>query len=104
LLISFLYYFNISIGNYLLLQDSEILCWDIRNLGQIMQVINRDVTTNQRIYFDITQDCRKLVTGNDNGKVAIFDISSEEIEDHSLQPINCFDAHNDCVNGVRYLN
>jgi len=37
------------------LQDHEILCWDMRNPGQILFSLYRKVTTNQRMYFDITR-------------------------------------------------
>jgi len=29
-----------------------ILCWDIRNLGELLCTYRRNVDTNQRIYFD----------------------------------------------------
>lgn len=35
------------------LQDPEILCWDMRNPGDILYTLQRKVTTNQRIYFDM---------------------------------------------------
>ncbi|KAK3602482.1 hypothetical protein CHS0354_022348 [Potamilus streckersoni] len=33
-------------------KDSEILCWDMRNPGQILFTALRQVESNQRIYFD----------------------------------------------------
>ncbi len=94
--------FYYSFKHNLYIKDSEILCWDIRNIGQILHVINREVATNQRIYFDLSPDCKYLATGNDNGFISVYDISSEVISDDILKPINSFKAHNDCVNGVRY--
>ena len=29
-----------------------ILCWDIRNFGELLYTYQRHVNTNQRIYFD----------------------------------------------------
>ncbi|CAG2103388.1 unnamed protein product, partial [Medioppia subpectinata] len=81
-------------------KDSEILCWDLRNIGNVLSVINREVNTNQRIYFDLTLDSKYLVTGSDTGFVAIYDISSESSDENVMKPINTFVAHNDCVNGI----
>ena len=33
-------------------QDGMILCWDVRNLGELLCTYHRQVKTNQRIYFD----------------------------------------------------
>lgn len=34
-------------------QDAELLCWDLRQLGHPLWSLSREVTTNQRIYFDL---------------------------------------------------
>lgn len=44
-------------------KDSEILCWDLRNLGQVLWVAQRPHTTNQRIYMDISPDNNHLLSG-----------------------------------------
>lgn len=44
-------------------KDNEILCWDLRNTTDVLFTLNRVVTTNQRIYFDITQDGKYLISG-----------------------------------------
>lgn len=44
-------------------KDSEIICWDMRNPGTVLFSVQRNVTTNQRMYFDITPDSRHLVSG-----------------------------------------
>lgn len=36
-------------------QESEILCWDLRDPGQVLFSMHRNVNTNQRIYFDLDQ-------------------------------------------------
>ncbi|XP_046667946.1 telomerase Cajal body protein 1-like isoform X2 [Homalodisca vitripennis] len=41
-------------------KDSEIMSWDLRNLGQILRVMKRPHTTNQRIYMDLSTDGRYL--------------------------------------------
>ncbi|KAG9469512.1 hypothetical protein GDO78_020347, partial [Eleutherodactylus coqui] len=34
-------------------KDPEILCWDVRHPGKVLTSLRRDVTTNQRMYFDM---------------------------------------------------
>ena len=34
-------------------QDNEIICWDMRYPGAILNKLLRSVNTNQRMYFDI---------------------------------------------------
>lgn len=43
--------------------DNDIVCWDLRNVGEILYSVERIVTTNQRIYFDISSDGKYLVSG-----------------------------------------
>lgn len=43
--------------------DNEIICWDIRNLGEVLMSLKRVVSTNQRIYFDLSKDDKYLMTG-----------------------------------------
>ncbi|XP_054161112.1 telomerase Cajal body protein 1-like [Oppia nitens] len=83
-------------------KDSEILCWDIRNVGQVLSVITRSVNTNQRVYFDLSCDSKYLATGSDNGMVYIYDTKSDDINDDILKSCNSFEAHNDCANGVAF--
>lgn len=45
-------------------KDSEILCWDLRNLGHTLWVARRPHTTNQRLYMDLSSDERYLLAGN----------------------------------------
>ncbi|XP_051851754.1 telomerase Cajal body protein 1 isoform X2 [Antechinus flavipes] len=34
-------------------KDDELLCWDLRQPGHLLLSLNREVSTNQRIYFDL---------------------------------------------------
>lgn len=84
-------------------KDSEVICWDIRNPGTVLFSVQRNVTTNQRMYFDITPDSRYLVSGNTNGNVSVWDMlhfSKINTEEPVLSPYTTFRAHNDCVNGI----
>ena len=45
-------------------QDPRILCWDVRNSGQVLYAMHRSSgTTNQRLDFDIEPCGRHLATG-----------------------------------------
>jgi len=43
--------------------DNDIVCWDLRNVGQTLYSVERKITTNQRVYFDISSDGKYLVSG-----------------------------------------
>ncbi|CAF3318132.1 unnamed protein product [Rotaria sp. Silwood2] len=75
-------------------KDGMILCWDVRNLGEVLCTYHRQVNTNQRIYFDFDPSFTMLVTGNSNGHVLGWNIN-----DSSTPALN-FLAHNDCTNGI----
>ncbi|GFQ88929.1 telomerase Cajal body protein 1 [Trichonephila clavata] len=87
-------------------KDSEILCWDLRNLGDVLYCLRRSCVTNQRMYFDISRCGRYVVSGNNNGIISIWDTYEEskalECDEFSvLKPIQFYLGHNDCVNGIR---
>ncbi|UJR10513.1 hypothetical protein I4U23_014716 [Adineta vaga] len=75
-------------------KDGMILCWDMRNLGETLATFQRDVNTNQRIYFDFDPSFTTLVTGNSNGHVLGWNINDPST------PILDFLAHDDCTNGI----
>ncbi|XP_054608490.1 telomerase Cajal body protein 1 [Dunckerocampus dactyliophorus] len=92
-------------GNYLYTggrKDPEILCWDLREPGQVVFSFKRNVATNQRIYFDLDPSGRYLLSGDTEGMLSVWDITvmqpsgSEEL----LQPQLRFQAHWDCTNGI----
>jgi WD40 repeat protein len=86
-------------------KDPEILCWDLRNPGEILFTLQRQVATNQRIYFDIDSSGRYVMSGNQNGTVTVWDLQSSPTSqlhsDPILAPVYTFVAHdNDTVNGL----
>ncbi|XP_060569571.1 telomerase Cajal body protein 1-like [Ruditapes philippinarum] len=86
-------------------KDNEIICWDMRNPGQILFSVLRTVITNQRIYFDITSDSKYLVSGSHDGTVLIWDTTSAPVQlnvhsDPVIQPVMAFEGHSDTVNGI----
>ncbi|GFU42113.1 telomerase Cajal body protein 1 [Nephila pilipes] len=86
-------------------KDSEILCWDLRYLGEVLFCLRRSCVTNQRLYFDISRCGRYVVSGNNNGIISVWDTYNETVESEYnkfriLKPIQFFLGHNDCVNGI----
>lgn len=85
-------------------KDSEILCWDLRNLGKVLYCMKRTVATHQRIYFDLSRCGSYLVSGNTNGIVTAWDLRVEPLELDDCEPLKkpglFFKAHDDCVSGI----
>ncbi|XP_072179905.1 telomerase Cajal body protein 1-like [Diadema setosum] len=87
-------------------KDNEILCWDVRNTGHVLFSALREVSTHQRIYFDLDGEGHYLVSGNQNGTVTVWDTTQTPMtspsvnSDPLLLPTMKFKAHQDCVNGV----
>ncbi|XP_071543489.1 telomerase Cajal body protein 1 [Panulirus ornatus] len=88
-------------------KNNEILCWDMRNIGKILCGYRREVSTNQRIYFDLEpQLCRYLISGSTKGQVLKWDLepgSEIILEDDDVPimlPSASFNAHKDCINGI----
>lgn len=80
-------------------KDPEILCWDVRHPGKILCSLKREVTTNQRIYFDMEISGRYLLSGDTHGLVTVWDMVSPPVED-ILSPALQFQGQSDCVNGI----
>ncbi|KAH7641489.1 Telomerase Cajal body protein 1 [Dermatophagoides farinae] len=83
-------------------KDQEILCWDLRNYGEILHIIRRDCPTNQRIYFDVNFQHNILATGDDQ-QVRFYNLyqqSTLDSDNKVLKPFNEFHSHNNRVNGI----
>lgn len=92
-------------GNYLYTggrKDSEILCWDLREPGNVVFSLKRNVSTNQRIYFDLDSSGRYLLSGDTEGVVSVWDTHTvpPDGNEELLQPLLRFRAHWDCTNGI----
>jgi WD40 repeat protein len=90
-------FFGLKKNKQIPCKDSDIYCWDMRNLGQVLQVYHRNVKTNQRIYFDILKDFNYLGTGNDDGKIRLFDLNENDEKEFYVQKM-----HDDCLNGLNF--
>lgn len=119
--------------------DPEILCWDLRNPGQVLNVLPRVMDTNQRIRISVSVDGQFLlsgdptkffyenvmnrycflnptifihlstittifvVSGGTDGIVRVWKLDEVAQLPGTCEPHLKFKAHNDCVNGVRYI-
>nr|XP_038941373.1 telomerase Cajal body protein 1 isoform X1 [Rattus norvegicus] len=81
-------------------KDAELLCWDLRQPGHLLWSLSREVTTNQRIYFDLDPSGQFLVSGNTSGVVSVWDISGAFSDCKQLEPVMTFLPQDDCTNGV----
>lgn len=83
-------------------KDPELYCWDIRNPGKLLQIFKRNVTSNQRIYFDLYGNEKYLASGNNDGNVYFWNGNDFDItkEDEPLQ--YSLNSHDDCVNGLSF--
>ncbi|XP_065829238.1 telomerase Cajal body protein 1-like [Oscarella lobularis] len=83
-------------------KDNELLCWDIRQPGEVLFRTERAVETNQRIYFDLDRGGDWLVSGQQCGKVRVWKVGSDEDfkADQVALPYFEFDSHLSAVNGV----
>ncbi|BES98008.1 Hypothetical protein NTJ_10824 [Nesidiocoris tenuis] len=80
--------------------DPEILCWDLRNPGQVLHVLPRVMDTNQRIRISISSDGKHLISGGTDGVIRVWALSDISQKLHTVEPDFKFKAHNDCANGA----
>lgn len=54
-------------------KDHRLLVWDIRYYRRPLNVLTRQVDTNQRIQFDISPCGKYLVSGGTDGIIKVWD-------------------------------
>ncbi|KAI8121582.1 hypothetical protein FF38_12002 [Lucilia cuprina] len=74
-------------------KDRKILQWDMRNYTEPLQVFERNVETNQRIYYDLTPMKTWLASGDTQGLLRIWNLGDKD-QQYELP------LHQDCCNGV----
>jgi WD40 repeat protein len=86
----------------------SILCWDIRDSANVLYELPRPGRTNQRIQFDLDASGKYLITGDNDGHVLLYDISTQELENiETKQRLSYSFKANDgkyIFNGVCYSN
>ena len=83
-------------------KDNEILIWDMRNPGSLYAVLNRQIDTNQRVYFDIESNGRYVFSGSTDGSLSVWDLNkniSSENNGHLDKLAHFPNMHLDAVNG-----
>ncbi|KAM8819600.1 telomerase Cajal body protein 1 [Rhynchonycteris naso] len=80
-------------------KDAELLCWDLRQPGHPLWSVRREVTTNQRIYFELDPTGQFLVSGGTGGAVSVWDLGGAE-HTNTPEPVLSFLPQKDCTNGV----
>ncbi|XP_025861194.1 telomerase Cajal body protein 1 isoform X2 [Vulpes vulpes] len=80
-------------------KDAELLCWDLRQPGHPLWSLSREVTTNQRIYFDLDPTGQFLVSGSTSGAVSVWDTGGAG-QEGKPEPLLSFLPQKDCTNGV----
>ncbi|XP_065715172.1 telomerase Cajal body protein 1 [Patagioenas fasciata] len=83
-------------------KDTHIRCWDLRFPERPLLAVERRVSTNQRVTFDLDPSGRFLVSGDTDGFVTVWDTMSPPGlgDPPTLPPHLRFRALNDCVNGT----
>ncbi|XP_065356625.1 telomerase Cajal body protein 1 homolog [Calliphora vicina] len=76
-------------------RDDKILQWDMRNYTEPVQIFERKVQTNQRIYFDLTPLHTWIATGDTEGLLRIYNLGDTE-QQYELP------LHQDCCNGISF--
>ena len=66
-------------------KDNKILQWDMRDYTQPVQVFERQVATNQRIYFDLSPGLQWLVSGDTAGCMRAWNLSNANANDDVIQ-------------------
>uniref|UniRef100_A0A8P0NI36 Telomerase Cajal body protein 1 n=2 Tax=Canis lupus familiaris TaxID=9615 RepID=A0A8P0NI36_CANLF len=80
-------------------KDAELLCWDLRQPSHPLWSLSREVTTNQRIYFDLDSTGQFLVSGSTSGAVSVWDTGGAG-QEGKPEPLLSFLPQKDCTNGV----
>lgn len=79
-------------------KDSNLLCWDMRNLSLPLYKFTRRVDNNQRVYFDISMGGTWLASGDTRGLVHIWNL--RDLNEDGFPKEIQFPLHQDSCSGV----
>ena len=84
-------------------KDNEVLCWDLRQPGNVLYTLQREVTTNQTIQFSLSPCEKYLSSANTDGSVRIWDLERQaDCVTGVLEPLTGWLLHRDATNGVSW--
>jgi len=76
-------------------KHSDLVCYDIRNTGQELGRVHRDLTTNQRMTFALDPWGAYLATGTESGRLIVYDVKT-------FAAVHSSQISMSCVNSVEY--
>ncbi|KAI8089540.1 WD40-repeat-containing domain protein [Halteromyces radiatus] len=85
-------------------QSNSILCWDIRQSANILYDLDRKGKTNQRVTFDLDPTGSVLISGDQDGNVLTYDLTTLDEEDVETKPrlLSSWKAHQDITSGATF--
>ncbi|KAI8378254.1 WD40-repeat-containing domain protein [Choanephora cucurbitarum] len=84
--------------------SDTILCWDIRDSANVLYELPRPGRTNQRIQFDLDPSGRYLITGDTQGNLLSYDITTGALEDIETKKrlVSSVSLHQDIISSVSF--
>jgi WD40 repeat protein len=75
-------------------KEDDIICWDIRNTGDVISRFRRPGDTNQRLEFSLSPTEAWLASGDTQGDVSVFNLETNDVYK--------FHGHEDSVSSVDF--
>lgn len=76
-------------------KDNNLCVWDMRDFTKPLTVLNRSVTSNQRIFFDLSPQNEWLLSGDSEGLIRLWNL-------RNIEETRSFRLHGDSCNGVSF--
>lgn len=94
-------YSNDAAGSWQLFSGArrcpKLLQWDMRNYKKPVREFHREVSTNQRIQFDLSPQQSWLASGATDGSLNLWNLEQEDQTKSIMLPV-----HGDCLNGISF--
>lgn len=76
----------------------DIHIWDVRNTSHLYSTLDLGPSSNQRRRFDIDPSGHHLITGDEEGRLRVYDVSTVQ----NQQPVLVFPGHEDAVSTATF--